>query len=440
MTRLLLLAMLAIGTALSVAAPPPAAPATRPASAPAAAAPQTAGFHHFYFQAKLGDEARTLAYSVYLPRQYQRGTRCPMIVYLVGLGDRGENHAGLFNNGPPVYLSASPELAQWAPFIVLAPQCPKDLRWETPAVAEMVRELIEYALQQWSVDEAQIYLTGLSNGGTGCWSIAAANPERFAAAAVFSGMDIEPHPLTEALAGTSVLIVCGSEDGRFTLASRTMRDALRIAGVDTLFVEIPQAKHSTWQPYYSSRDFYEFLLMHRRDAAPPRSRPDENDLLVMGQRVPDNADFAVTRTMHRFLPWWFVSNCGKANSPGLRRAAFGRASVLVTTPMSKEVPCRLMHTASIPAGKKTRLTMTVTAAPGGSWQLVARANGDTLLKETIASPPATQPARFPSVVWRDYAVDLTPLAGQEVYLELLNGSGGVEHPEAYWGAVELKSE
>ena len=42
--------------------------------------------------------------------------------------------------------------------------------------------------------------------------------------------------------------------------------------------------------------------------------------------------------------------------------------------------------------------------------------------------------------WVNVHVDLTALAGEQVYLELLNACVGALHSEAYWGSVRLESK
>ena len=420
---------LGLGCGATLAAPPTSAPTTAPTTLPGAM-PRTPGFHHLYFPVQYEGQPRTLAYSVYLPKNYNPAKPCPMIVYLVGLGDRGENHQGLFNNGPPVYLSANPELADWAPFIVLAPQCPKDLRWETPGVAKMVSDLIDHVTATLAVDPDRLYLTGLSNGGTGCWNIALAAPQKFAALAVFCGMDADTQKMPEAVAGSTVLIVVGSADTRFTIACHKMYEALLAAKIDTLLVEIPGGKHGIWPAYYADRGFYEFLLLHRRHAPLPATRPTTQELLTISQKVSLTADNQLARALHAFLPWWFINNCGRENSPGLKGTVLGRRNVFVTTPLSKDVACRLMYTADLPAGKKTTLNLTVAAPPKGQWKLLVRGNGEPLLQRLIGVAPTTLPSTAPTRPaipvnpWVSFQVDLTPLAGQQVYLELLNASVG----------------
>jgi hypothetical protein len=94
----------AISGAGGPAAPPPGA---GPGATPAAAArpvtrpalPQTPGFHNLFYTGRLLGQERKLAYVLYLPKGYDPNRPWPMVLYLCGLGERGNNHEGVYGNG-----------------------------------------------------------------------------------------------------------------------------------------------------------------------------------------------------------------------------------------------------------------------------------------------------------------------------------------------------
>ena len=61
--------------------------------------------------------------------------------------------------------------------IVVSPQCPSDHWWRPNELNALLDEIVE----KYKVDQDRIYVTGLSMGGFGTWSLAAYAPERFAA-------------------------------------------------------------------------------------------------------------------------------------------------------------------------------------------------------------------------------------------------------------------
>ena len=51
----------------------------------------------------------------------------------------------------------------------------------------MINGLVDEIIKKYEVDTSRIYLTGLSMGGFGTWSLASMHPERFAAIAPICG-------------------------------------------------------------------------------------------------------------------------------------------------------------------------------------------------------------------------------------------------------------
>ena len=172
------------GLAVSATAAQPAT--TTSASAPIL--PQTPGFHNLYYHGKLNGQDRRLAYVLYLPKGYEPSRPWPTILYLCGVGERGDNHEGVYGNGPPLALKADKALADWAPFVVLAPQCPGDVRWDSPGMPQLVMDLLGMARRTWALDSDRTYLTGLSMGGAGVWNVAMTGKGEFAVVAPFSAL------------------------------------------------------------------------------------------------------------------------------------------------------------------------------------------------------------------------------------------------------------
>jgi predicted peptidase len=130
----------------------------------------------YHLKKKIGD-AKPLKYLVDLPDGYEAetGKRWPLMLFLHGSGERGDNLQGVRQHGPPKLAAAG----QKFPFIIVSPQCPYDERW----VPAQLNDLLDEVANTYRVDADRIYVTGLSMGGTGTWNLAAETPERFAAIA-----------------------------------------------------------------------------------------------------------------------------------------------------------------------------------------------------------------------------------------------------------------
>ena len=121
-------------------------------------------------------------YLTYLPKDYDVNvsTKWPTIIFLHGGSSRGNDLRRVKANGIPDRIERGKDL----PFIVIAPQCPIDKRWETDDWFDILyREITT----RYRVDTNRIYLTGLSLGGSGTWYLAMKHPSIFAAIAPISG-------------------------------------------------------------------------------------------------------------------------------------------------------------------------------------------------------------------------------------------------------------
>ena len=124
-------------------------------------------------------------YLLYLPKEYQNGgdAKFPLIYFLHG---RGESYGPLSlvaKWGPPMMAARGDEL----PYIVVSPQCPEKDSWTSDTQQQRLLELLNETEKKFQVDRQSIFLTGLSMGGYGTWKMAAAHPDRFAAAVPICG-------------------------------------------------------------------------------------------------------------------------------------------------------------------------------------------------------------------------------------------------------------
>jgi pimeloyl-ACP methyl ester carboxylesterase len=118
----------------------------------------------------------------YLPKDYNSDTLkgWPLIIYLHGGSDRGNNLKKLYSQGIPDQIYRGREF----PFIIISPQCPEHIRWSTENWFE---SLFNETKTKYRIDTDRVYLTGMSLGGSGTWYLAAKYPDIFAAIAPMSG-------------------------------------------------------------------------------------------------------------------------------------------------------------------------------------------------------------------------------------------------------------
>ena len=197
--------------------------------------------------------------------------------------------------------------------------------------------------------------------------------------------------------------------------------------------------HGTYGKYLYRPAMYEWMLMHRRGQEPPAGRADDRQILSWAFQ--DSIDVKYERFSKKlqeqfsgFRPYWFVETCWRSGSMGPREEALGRKNVFATRPMNRHIPCRLMTTADVPAGKKTKLVLEVAAKPDEPWQLIVRVDSKEQLARTIKSTEEVASA------WQTIEVDLTEHAGREAFVEVLNAEGEDKSASiAYWGRIDLVS-
>jgi predicted peptidase len=130
-----------------------------------------------------------LTYLLHVPSGYTPNVSpaLPLVVFLHGSGERGDDPALIKNYGLPRDLDDQPDL----PFIVASPLCPLDVRWTD--LEREVLDVLETVAANQNADRSRVYLTGFSMGGQGTWHVAARNPDLFAAVAPVAAR-IPPEP------------------------------------------------------------------------------------------------------------------------------------------------------------------------------------------------------------------------------------------------------
>ena len=199
-------------------------------------------------------------YLLYLPEGYSPESRevWPLLVFLHGSGERGNDLEKLKVHGPPKHI----EQGEKFPFIVLSPQCPNNQDFDT----ETLFSLIEHIVKEYNVDEYRIVVTGLSMGGGAAWDLAFAYPEYFAAIAPVCGVVDRNYPSrVSEIVNLPIWVFHGANDFIVPIVqSAGMVSALQELGSKVKFTIYPTAGHDSWTETYNNQEFYEWFLKQRR--------------------------------------------------------------------------------------------------------------------------------------------------------------------------------
>lgn len=204
----------------------------------------------------------TADYLLYLPPDYNKQEKWPLLLFLHGAGERGTNINQVKMHGPPKLIEEGRDF----PFIVVSPQCPEDHEWE-PIVLTSLLDDIE---SNYHVDADRIYVTGLSMGGFGVFELAAYSPNRFAALMPLCPGGGEPY-WVKRYAHVPIWLFQGGKDVEFHVRkSNEMAEAIREANGKFTMTVYPEAGHNIWTETYNNPAVYEWLLSHKRE---PRPKP-----------------------------------------------------------------------------------------------------------------------------------------------------------------------
>ena len=230
-----------------------------------------------------GADGHSLSYRLLSPPNLAAGQKYPLVVFLHGAGERGNNNESQLQHC--VRDFAKPENLEKYPCFVLAPQCESRFRWcevdwgdpkphltpKEPSVPTgLLLSLLAEFTKQPAVDTDRLYITGLSMGGFGTWDMITRNPGMFAAAApICGGADVSAAP---SLANLPIWVFHGGADGVVkTVRSHLMIEALKAAGSKTVkYSEYPGVGHGSWRNAFAEPEFFTWMFAQKRGGAAPQ--------------------------------------------------------------------------------------------------------------------------------------------------------------------------
>lgn len=246
-------------------------PAMTAVSADTVAPDMTELFEGKQFTAENG---YVLNYSIYVPADYDAAKKYPVVLFMHGAGERGNDLKTHLTQGiiEPFKNTESPIYG----CIVVAPQCPADKKWvnvakwtdciySTDAIAETeeikaVLELVGSLKDTYSTDTNRYYCTGLSMGGYATWDMNVRHPEIFAAAMpLCGGADMSK---AAAVKEIPIWTFHGLQDTTVPpTGTKTMVNRIQAAGGTKItYTTFENAAHDIWATVYGREDVWEWLL------------------------------------------------------------------------------------------------------------------------------------------------------------------------------------
>jgi len=201
-------------------------------------------------------------YLLTLPEGYAADTskKWPLLVFLHGAGERGDDLNLLKKHGPPKMIAAGHKFEA----IVVCPQVPTGQAWN----AYGVKALVDSVKKEQRVDNARVYLTGISMGGFGTFDTIAQYPDVFAAAIPICGGAGAGVVKFGALKNMPIWIFHGGKDPTVPVAYSEMAyQWFKRTGAPNVKLTIhPDAQHDSWTQTYDNPDVWKWLFEQKRSS------------------------------------------------------------------------------------------------------------------------------------------------------------------------------
>lgn len=220
----------------------------------------------------------TLPYRLLLPDNYNPKTSYPLLVFLHGAGERGNDNEKQLIHGSDLYTSDN--FRKNYPAIIVFPQCPKNSYWASVQKnktkklekrfnfqkhlkafrTQKLLELFLYDMEKsYAIDPSKRYLGGLSMGGMGTFELVTRMPNYFAAAFAICGGGNPAWSKT--LGKTPFWIFHGDKDNvvSYHFSKRMFRKMKRF-NKDTKFSTYKRVNHESWNNAFKESNLFPWIF------------------------------------------------------------------------------------------------------------------------------------------------------------------------------------
>jgi predicted peptidase len=220
----------------------------------------------------------TLPYRILYPENYDKSKNYPLLVFLHGAGERGNDNEMQLVHGSKLFTD-SVNRAKY-PAIVVFPQCPLEGFWapikswnngfeyvnNAPVTEPMqlVIRLIRELKKTESVDDKRMYVAGLSMGGMGTYDLICRYPRMFAAAVpICGGVSINR---LKKVKNVPIRIFHGGNDPVVSPdhSRKAYKELLRLGAKKVTYIEFPGVQHDSWNNAFAQPDFLSWIFSNKK--------------------------------------------------------------------------------------------------------------------------------------------------------------------------------
>ena len=136
---------------------------------------------------------------------------------------------------------------------------------ENQRAEQDVLYVIDLVTEGYNVDTSRVFLHGQNPSGSGALYLGAKYPDRFAALVISSGPIVfDAYPFDRLKGKVALMVIHGDQDTSNPIeASKTMAEAAKAAGVNTVYATVPGGTHLEAYLTYAS-PIFDFLDAHRK--------------------------------------------------------------------------------------------------------------------------------------------------------------------------------
>ncbi len=190
-----------------------------------------------------GLDGKLVPYRIYLPKNYDKARKYPLVVLLHGAG-------GDETNFLDSYGRLWPKLAEERGYILASVngRGPLSGYREENGGEQDVMDVLNLMKSHFSIDASRVYLGGHSMGGGGTWRIGLKYADRFAGLIPIAGTSAVLAPGLEArlsaISKLPVMIVCGVKDALVPIAGcRTIAEKAKGLNLPVKYAEYDEGDH-----------------------------------------------------------------------------------------------------------------------------------------------------------------------------------------------------
>jgi len=209
------------------------------------------------------------------PEKTELGKTYPLVLFLHGAGERGDDNSAQLTHGVMPILKGAEKLGK--PVFLIAPQCPAGQWWspidasktrlsganQPNALLDGVLALVTETQQNQPIDPKRLHITGISMGGFGTWDLLGRAPGRIASAIPVCGGG-DP-ALAAKFKQVPVWAFHGEADDVVPAqATRDMIEALEKADGKPKATYYPETGHDSWTRTYENPEVIRWMLGHSK--------------------------------------------------------------------------------------------------------------------------------------------------------------------------------